>query len=101
MLDLAAGRIDGCISDFPAVEHHNKLQYRLAGRISTGGRCACMFAKNFADAAKVNDALTTLKTDCFIVKTHQKWFGTMPPADSATIKMPDMPKPESVTAAPT
>ena len=94
MLDLAAGRIDGYISDIPAVEYYikDKPQYRLAGRIPTGERYSFMFAKTFADAGKVNDALTALKKEGFIAKTHQKWFGTMPPADSATVKVLDMPK---------
>jgi polar amino acid transport system substrate-binding protein len=94
MLDLAAGRIDGYISDIPAVEYYikDKPQYRVAARIPTGERYSFMFAKNFADAAKVNDALTALKKEGFIAKTHQKWFGTMPPADSATVKVLDMPK---------
>jgi polar amino acid transport system substrate-binding protein len=94
MLDLAAGRIDGYISDIPAVEYYikDKPQYRVAGRIPTGERYSFMFAKTFADIAKVNDTLTTLKKEGFIAKTHQKWFGTMPPADSATVKVLDMPK---------
>ena len=94
MLDLAAGRIDGYISDIPAVEYYikDKPQYRVAGRIPTGERYSFMFAKNFADIAKVNDTLTALKKEGFIAKTHQKWFGTMPPADSATVKVMDMPK---------
>jgi polar amino acid transport system substrate-binding protein len=94
MLDLAAGRIDGYISDIPAVEYYikDKSQYRIAGRIPTNERYSFMFAKTFADAAKVNDALTALKKEGFIAKTHQKWFGTLPPADSATVKVMDVPK---------
>jgi polar amino acid transport system substrate-binding protein len=94
MLDLAAGRIDGYISDIPAVEYYikDKPQYRVAGRIPTGERYSFMFAKTFADTAKVNDTLTALKKEGFIAKTHQKWFGTMPPADGATVKVLDMPK---------
>ena len=94
MLDLASGRIDGYISDIPAVEYYikDKPQYRVAGRIPTGERYSFMFAKTFADTAKVNDAITALKKEGFIAKTHQKWFGTLPPADSATVKVLDMPK---------
>ncbi|MDB5931525.1 MAG: Cystine-binding protein, partial [Polaromonas sp.] len=38
MLDLASGRIDGYISDIPAVEYYikDKPQYRIAARIPTG-----------------------------------------------------------------
>lgn len=94
MLDLAAGRIDGYISDIPAVEYYikDKPQYRVAARIPTGERYSFMFAKTFPDIARINDTLTALKKEGFIAKTHQKWFGTMPPADSATVKVLDMPK---------
>jgi polar amino acid transport system substrate-binding protein len=94
MLDLAAGRIDGYISDIPAVEYYikDKPQYRIAARIPTGERYSLMFAKNWPEAAKVNDLLTTMKKDGFIAKTHEKWFGSVPPADSSTVKVMDMPK---------
>jgi polar amino acid transport system substrate-binding protein len=95
MLDLAAGRIDGYISDIPAVEYYikDKPQYRVVARIPTGERYSFMFAKTFPDAAKVNDLLSALKKEGFIAKTHEKWFGTKPPADSATVKVMDVPKP--------
>jgi len=94
MLDLAAGRIDGYISDIPAVEYYikDKAQYRVAARIPTAERYSFMFAKGFADAAKVNDTITALKKDGFIVKTHEKWFGSTPPSDSASVKVMDVPK---------
>ena len=94
MLDLAAGRIDGYISDIPAVEYYikDKPQYRIAARIPTGERYSFMFAKNWAESAKVNDILTAMKKDGFIAKTHQTWFGTMPPADSSSVKVMDVPK---------
>ena len=94
MLDLAAGRIDGYISDIPAVEYYikDKPQYRIAARIPTGERYSFMFAKNFADGAKLNDVLTAMKKDGFVAKTHQTWFGTMPPADSSSVKVMDVPK---------
>ena len=94
MLDLAAGRIDGYISDIPAVEYYikDKPQYRVAGRIPTGERYSFMFAKTFADAGKVNDALTALKKEGYIAKTHEKWFGSTPPSDSASVKVMDVPK---------
>ena len=94
MLDLAAGRIDGYISDIPAVEYYikDKPQYRVAARIPTNERYSFMFAKNFADAAKINDTLTAMKKDGFVAKTHQKWFGSMPPAESSSVKVMDVPK---------
>jgi polar amino acid transport system substrate-binding protein len=94
MLDLAAGRIDGYISDIPAVEYYikDKPQYRVAARIPTNERYSFMFAKNFADIGKINDVLTALKKEGFIAKTHEKWFGSVPPAESSTVKVMDMPK---------
>jgi polar amino acid transport system substrate-binding protein len=70
----------------------DKPQYRVAARIPTGERYSFMFTKNFADIAKVNDALTAMKKDGTIAKVHVKWFGIPPPADSATVKVLDMPK---------
>lgn len=94
MLDLAAGRIDGYVSDIPAVAYYikDKPQYRVAARIPTGERYAFMFAKTFADAGRVNEVLTLLKKEGFIAQVHQKWFGSSPPADSATVKVMDAPK---------
>jgi len=94
MLDLAAGRIDGYISDIPAVEYYirNKPQYRIAVRIPTGERYSFMFARNFADAGKVNEALTTMKKDGFVARTHQKWFGVLPAPDSSSAKVMDVPR---------
>jgi len=94
MLDLAAGRIDGYISDIPAVEYYikDKPQYRVAARIPTGERYSFMFAKGWGDAAKVNELLTQMKKDGFVGQTHQKWFGSTAPADSSTIKVMDVPK---------
>lgn len=94
MLDLANGRIDAYLSDVPAVAYYirDKPQYRIAARIPTGERYAFMFAKSFADARQVNDALTALKADGFIARTHQKWFGSAPPAGSASVVPMDAPK---------
>lgn len=94
MLDLAAGRIDGYISDIPAVEYYikDKPQYKIVARIPTNERYSFMFAKNFAEAAKINDILTTLKKEGFISATHKKWFGTTPPDSSSSVKVMDVPK---------
>ena len=94
MLDLAAGRIDGYISDIPAVEYYikDKAQYKIAARIPTNERYSFMFAKTFADAGKINDILTTLKKEGFISATHKKWFGTTPPDSSSSVKVMDVPK---------
>ncbi len=94
MLDLAAGRIDGYISDVPAVAYYikDKPQYRIAARIPTGERYSFLFAKGFADTAKLNDALTAMKQDGTTAQVHRKWFGVPPPADSSTVQVLDRPK---------
>jgi polar amino acid transport system substrate-binding protein len=93
MLDLANGRIDGYISDLPAVAYYikDKPQYRVAARIASGERYSFMFAKNFADAAKIQAALTEMKRDGFVARTHAKWFGAPPSADSASVQVLDAP----------
>ena len=94
MLDLAAGRIDGYISDIPAVEYYikDKSQYKIAARIPTNERYSFMFAKNFVEAAKINDILTTLKKEGFVAAVHKKWFGSTPPDSSSSVKVMDVPK---------
>jgi len=51
-----------------------------------------MTAKNWPEGARLNDILTEMKKDGFVSKTHQKWFGTVPPAESSTVKVMDVPK---------
>ncbi len=94
MLDLANGRIDGYLSDLPAVQYYirDKPQYRVAARIATGERYSFMFAKNFVDAPKIQVALTQLKQDGFVARDFEKWFGAPPPADSASVQVLDAPR---------
>jgi polar amino acid transport system substrate-binding protein len=94
MLDLATGRIDGYLSDLPAVSYYirDKPQYRIAARIASGERYSFMFAKNFVDAARIQTALTLLKQEGFIATLHRKWFGVAPAADSATVRVLDPPQ---------
>ena len=65
MLDLAAGRIDGYISDIPALLYYvkDKPQFAVVERIKTTEQYSVMFAKNAPLAAKVNDAITAMKKD--------------------------------------
>jgi polar amino acid transport system substrate-binding protein len=94
MLDLASGRIDGYISDIPAVEYYikDKTQYRVAARIPTNERYSFMYAKNFPDAAQINTLLSAMKSDGFVAATHKKWFGTTPPASSSSVMVMEPPK---------
>ena len=95
MLDLAAGRIDGYLSDIPAVQYYikDKPQYRIALKIPTGERYSFMFAKSFADAARVNDCLSAMKRDGFMDSTYKRWFGTDAAPGSSSLTVMDMPKP--------
>ena len=42
----------------------------------TAEQYSVMFAKDAPLAAKVNDAITTMKKEGFLAKLHQTWFGT-------------------------
>lgn len=63
MLDLAAGRIDGYISDIPALRYYvrDKPKLQVVQRIETSEKYSVMFAKDSELAGKLNDVLTTTK----------------------------------------
>lgn len=94
MLDLQAGRVDGYLSDIPALLYYtkDKPQFKVVERIPSGEKYSIMFAKDSPLASQANDILTTLKKEGFIAKLHQTWFGA--PADDATttVQVADMPK---------
>ena len=94
MLDLMAGRIDGYISDIPAMQYYAKDKPELAvvARIPTGEKYSMMFAKDAELATKVNAALDELKTAGVTADLHEKWFGVKPEADSAVVTLLPMPK---------
>ena len=93
MLDLAAGRIDGYISDIPAVAYYlrDKPTMKVVERIPTGEQYSMMFAKDSELAAKVNGVLTTLKGEGFIAGLHKKWFGSEPEPTTSTVAVRNMP----------
>lgn len=93
MLDLQAGRIDGYISDIPAVQYYirDKPVFRVAGVIPTGERYGVMFAKNSPLAAQFDAEITKLKGTGFLAELHQKWFGAAPAAGSSTVTVLPMP----------
>ena len=80
MLDLEAGRIDGYISDIPALLYYvkDKPQFEVVERIKTTEQYSVMFAKDAPLATKVNDVITEMKKDGSLAKIHEKWFGTKP-----------------------
>jgi polar amino acid transport system substrate-binding protein len=94
MLDLEAGRIDGYISDIPALLYYvkDKPQFAVVERIKTTEQYSVMFAKDAPLAAKVNDVITEMKKDGALAKIHEAWFGTKPDEGLATTTVLDMPK---------
>ena len=95
MLDLAAGRIDGYVSDIPAVAYYikDKPQYAVVERIPTGEQYSVMFAKDSPLVGEATKAITEMKKDGFLAQIHEKWFGTQPDASTSTVKVLDAPKP--------
>jgi polar amino acid transport system substrate-binding protein len=94
MLDLQAGRIDGYISDIPALLYYvkDKPQFKVVERIKTTEQYSVMFAKDAPLATKVNDAITEMKQDGTLAKIHETWFGTKPDEGLSTSTVMDMPK---------
>jgi polar amino acid transport system substrate-binding protein len=93
MLDLAAGRLDGYISDIPALLYYvrDKPQFEVVERITTGEQYSVMFAKDAALAAEVNEAITGMKEDGTLAAIHEKWFGKAPDAGTSTADVLPMP----------
>jgi polar amino acid transport system substrate-binding protein len=93
MLDLGNGRIDGYVSDIPALQYYvkDKPEFAVVERIPTGEQYSMMFAKDDPLAAEVSDVLTTLKNEGFVAATHKKWFGADPEATTSTVTVMDMP----------
>jgi polar amino acid transport system substrate-binding protein len=94
MLDLAAGRLDGYISDIPALLYYvkDKPQFAVIERIKTTEQYSVMFAKDSPLAPKVNEAITAMKGDGTMAKLHEKWFGTAPDPQTTTATVADMPR---------
>jgi polar amino acid transport system substrate-binding protein len=95
MLDLQAGRIDGYVSDIPALLYYvrDKPQFAVVERIRTGEQYSVMFAKDAPLAGQVNDAITAMKQDGTLAAIHETWFGEKPEAGLASSTVMDMPKP--------
>jgi polar amino acid transport system substrate-binding protein len=94
MLDLAAGRIDGYISDIPALQYYvkDKPVYKVVERIPTGEQYSIMFAKNAELADKVDAIITQLKKEGYIAGLHEKWFGAKAEATTTTVTVAGRPK---------
>jgi polar amino acid transport system substrate-binding protein len=94
MLDLVAGRVDGYISDIPALLYYakDKPELKVVERIPTGEKYSIMFNKGDPLAAEVNDVITKLKGEGFIAKLHETWFGAKAEDTTSTVAVMDMPK---------
>ena len=94
MLDLEAGRIDGYISDIPALLYYvkDKPQFAVVERIKTTEQYSVMFAKDAPLATKVNDVITAMKKDGTLGGLHEKWFGAPAEDGISTVTVLDMPK---------
>jgi polar amino acid transport system substrate-binding protein len=95
MLDLAAGRLDGYVSDIPALLYYvkDKPQFAVVQRIKTTEQYSAMFAKDSPLAVKVDKVIADMKGDGFLAKLHETWFGQAPDPATATAKVLPMPKP--------
>lgn len=96
MLDLQAGRIDGYISDIPALLYYtkDKPDLEVVQRIETGEKYSMMFAKDAPLASEVNEVLTTLKEEGVLAELHEKWFGSVPEETTSTVTVLEMPSAE-------
>ncbi|MDQ6436101.1 ABC transporter substrate-binding protein [Mesorhizobium sp. LHD-90] len=94
LLDLAAGRVDGVVSDVPGMEYAFTKMKGLAvvDRIKTGEQYGLMVTKDSPLLEKLNGALTEMKKDGTLAAIHKKWFGTDAPAGSSTVTEAPMPK---------
>lgn len=93
MLDLVAGRIDGYISDIPALLYYvkDKPDLKVVERIPTGEKYSMMFNKDDPLATEVNDVISTLKKEGFHAKLHETWFGAKAEDTTSTVAVMDMP----------
>ena len=94
MLDLKSGRIDGYISDIPALQYYAKVTggVKVVQRLATGEQYSVMFAKNSPLAAKFSTQISLLKKSGYLAELHKKWFGVQPEKTTSTVMLMTMPK---------
>ena len=95
MLDLAAGRIDGYISDIPALLYYvkDKPQFAVVQRIKTTEQYSVMMAKGSPLVEKVDGVIAAMKKDGSLAAIHKTWFGTAPDAGMSTATVLPIPTP--------
>lgn len=93
MLDLAAGRIDGYISDIPALLYYvkDKPDLQVVQRIETGEKYSMMFAKDAELRDQVDAVLAELKREGMIAELHEEWFGKAPEDTTSTVQLLPIP----------
>ena len=94
MLDLQAMRIDGYLSDIPAMQYYvrDKPFLRVTERIETGERYSMMFAPGDPFADEVDAVISALKRSGGLAALHEQWFGTAAAPDSATVVVMERPR---------
>ncbi len=94
LMDLNAGRIDAAVSDIPGMQYAflKMKELEVKVRIKTGEQYGLMMTKDHPLLQKANDAITAMKKDGTLAAIHKKWFGTEPPAGSATVTELPIPK---------
>jgi polar amino acid transport system substrate-binding protein len=87
MLDLQSGRIDGYVSDIPALEYFikGKKHFKVVERIETGESYSMMFSRNNPLVKEVDAVISDLKREGYIAELHLKWFGTAAAEFSSTV----------------
>lgn len=93
MLDLVAGRIDGYISDIPALLYYTQDKPNLAvvERIPTGEKYSIMFNLDSPLVEQFNEQITVLKEEGVLAQLHEKWFGSVPEDTTSTVTVMDIP----------
>lgn len=88
-LDLDAGRLDAMGSGFVSTKLILKEKPAYEIRITGGDTCKIgeAFRKGDPLLPKYNDALNEMKTDGFMLKVYQQYWGGEPPADSSILKV--------------
>lgn len=91
MLDMQTGRIDGYLSDIPALEYFikDKPYFKIIERIETGERYSMMFARKNPLVQEVDTVISELKREGYVAELHEKWFGTVAAESSSTVKVID------------
>lgn len=94
MLDLKNGRIEGYISDIPALQYYAKVTggVKVVQRLKTGEQYSVMFAKNNDLAKQFNVQLNLMKRSGYLAALHKKWFGVEAEKTSSTVTVLPMPK---------